>query len=204
MTRLLHDNSRLLLALAVIATASLLTAGCLGTDSSSTTPTTNDNPPDNDNPSNNGTTPKNGTDTVTLEHTYEGYLLYRSGISGPLPEAQWEGDPPGFCFNVPENTTRLEGEYTWDTPQPMMLKLAGPNRTGDRSWDHTKVWTGFNNVTPPIRLDIDTIEPGTWYAYAGPFASGGATEWSLTLTWTVQRGDATLDETKYDGDPCGV
>lgn len=138
-----------------------------------------------------------------LQAAYGGFLYYRAA-TGVLPEAQYEGDPPGFCFTVPEDTTRIDARYTWEVPQPMMFKVEGPNGTGNNTFhrDQGIPISAFTHTVPPIVHNINEVEPGTWYVYAGPSGVGGATGWAVTLNVTVDRADATAEELIYDGEPC--
>ncbi len=182
--------------LIVAITLTLLTVGCIG----STGPTASEDPP--------GTTPEpEGEDgaATNVSRTYAGFIYYRSGVHHEpvLTEAQWEGDPLGFCFEIPEDTRRVHANLTWEPPNEVGLQIRGPDDSSADSWFDDTALVKFH-LLPPLNLTLDHPDAGTGYAYVGPGVIGGAIDWSLTLTWIVEREDVSEEETVYEGEPCGV
>jgi hypothetical protein len=136
--------------------------------------------------------------TVTLQREYDGFLVYRSiGDSEPLIREQ--GNSTTFCFNVPEDTRSFQGHLEWIPPEQMGLEFKGPEKT-KKSYNIGNPASLYS--LPPIDLRVQDPAPGTWFAYAGPGASGVAIDWNLTMTWNVERGNASVNETFYYGEPC--
>jgi hypothetical protein len=126
--------------------------------------------------------------TTVLERTFSGTILARAGTSETV---QYEGDPPFFCFQVPDNTTTVAGRLTWDPDQDMMLEFHDPEMKVVANSRATS--PPGSNLGGPIELVVENHFPGEWFAYAGPGVVGAAVEWELALTWTLERA-ADLDE----------
>lgn len=136
-------------------------------------------------------------DTVTLERIFSGIILYRLAGDTP-PLSDYLGDSNIFCITVPEFSSNMHALLEWGPVQDMVLEMTPPEGRKIKTWsDENPV-----NPIPPHTLSIDEPMSGDWYIYLGPGAAGGLVEWELTLTWTVERGNATVEETHYDGLPC--
>lgn len=113
----------------------------------------------------------NPTDPGSVVLERGGRLLYRLAADQP-PFTRYEGDAPTLCFDLGANVTRIEATFTFDVKQPMWLQLNEPGRSSKA-----------NQVdgTSDLTLAIDDPPEGRWFAYSGPSAAGGATEWRLVL-----------------------
>lgn len=193
---MIRSHRKMVLLTAMLAVI-VLTSGCLGLGG--------DNPPaDAVSPTNADARESNSSQEApqVLERGFSGLIYYRSGVHGePVEEAMWEGDPPGFCVVTPHDTRNVHANLTWTPPQDVGFQMAGPNGSRIDSWSDGPA--GINPV-PPINMTLEDPDPGAAYAYVGPGAVGGAIEWSLTLTYVVDRASATTDETEYTGEPCGL
>lgn len=122
---------------------------------------------------------------VTLTRHFSGTIVYR--VPG---DRQFQGDPSAFCFEVPDDTTRLAGHLTWDAPQQMGLEFHGPD-TYVSTFDEP---SGLVATQGPLDLVVAGPAAATWFTYAGPGIAGGQVHWDLTLSWDVARGNASIDE----------
>lgn len=111
------------------------------------------------------------TDSGSVVLERGGRLLYRLGADQP-PFTRYEGDAPTFCFDLGANATQIEATFTFDVKQPMWLQLNEPARSGEAH---------YVDGTSDLTLSTDDPPEGQWFAYSGPSAAGGATEWRLVL-----------------------
>lgn len=126
--------------------------------------------------------------TPSVERVLQGVILARAPGTGPIPA---EGDEASFCFSLPEGSTLLRGNLTWDPPQQMGLQFRHDNQN-HASWEG-----GAIARLPPIVLEVEAPGSGSWWSYAGPGVAGGAVAWQLVLTVVGSPGSEPWDGVVY-------